>query len=97
MEYNIKFSIFAKNYSLEKLPIKIILLLWLLFFASCVSKKDIVYLQYDEVDTAKVNNDYQLRFKPDDLLQITISSDDLLSVQPFNLPVVTYSTMTNKF
>ena len=57
---------------MEKLPFKIISLLFgLLFFASCVSKKDIVYLQFDEVDTAKVNNDYQLRFKPDDLVQIT--------------------------
>ena len=65
------------------------------FFYSCVSKKDIVYLQFDEVEQEKINNDYQLRFKPDDLLQITVSADDLVSVQPFNLPVVTYSTATN--
>ena len=69
------------------------LAVFVLLLVGCVSKKDIVYLQFDEVDNEKVNNDYQLRFKPDDLLQITVSSDDLLSVQPFNLPVVAYSTV----
>ena len=75
---------------------KRILLLFLLAFITkaCVSKKDIVYLQFDEVNQEKVTNDYQLRFKPDDLLQITVSADDLVSVQPFNLPVVAYSTVT---
>ena len=58
----------------------------------CVSKKDIVYLQFDEVEQEKINNDYQLRFKPDDLLQITVSADDIISVQPFNLPAVNFTT-----
>ena len=89
------YAIFAQNNFMKKIPFKMAVLFGFLFFASCVSKKDIVYLQFDEMDIAQVNNDYQLRFKPDDLVQITVSSDDLLSVQPFNLPVVAFSSITN--
>lgn len=67
----------------------------MVFNLSCISKKDIVYFQNDEIENYKSSNDYKLRFKPDDLLQITISSEDLLSVQPFNLPVVAYTTVKN--
>ena len=80
---------------MKKLFYKNFLLLFVISFCSCVSKKDIVYLQFDELDSSKVNNNYQLRFKADDLLQITVSSDDLVSVQPFNLPVVAYLSTTN--
>ena len=59
-----------------------------IIFQSCGTRKEIVYFQFDEVDQNKVNNDYQLRFRPDDLLEILISSDDLKAAQPFNLPVV---------
>lgn len=59
-------------------------------FESCISKKDIVYLQFDTIDENKINNDYQLRFKPDDLLQIVVSAENLESVLPFNLPVVAF-------
>jgi polysaccharide export outer membrane protein len=63
----------------------------LLFLSSCVSKKDLIYLQYDEIDQSKVSNDYQLTFKPDDLLQIIISSKDVKAALPFNLPVLASS------
>ena len=66
----------------------------LLMFIQCVSKKDIVYLQYDEADTKNISNDYQLKFKPDDMLQIVVSADNLESVLPFNLPVVAFQTTT---
>jgi polysaccharide biosynthesis/export protein len=66
-----------------------------LFFASCASKKDLIYLQFDEVDQTKVNNDYQLTFKPDDLLQIIISSKDLKASFPFNLPVFANSASSS--
>jgi polysaccharide export outer membrane protein len=75
---------------------KCFVLLIVILIQSCASRKDIVMLQMGNIDQAKVNNDYQLKFKPDDLLQITVSSDDLISVQPFNLPVVSFSTTTNK-
>lgn len=80
---------------MKKLPLKISILLIFIFFTSCISKKQVVLLQFDEMDTININNNYQLRFKPDDLLQITVSSDDLISVQPFNLPVVAFTAINN--
>ena len=72
----------------------IILVLILIGASSCVSKKDIVYFSKDQLSES-TNNNYSLVLKPDDLLQITVSSDDIESAQPFNLPVVTFSASTN--
>lgn len=66
----------------------------LLFLSSCVSKKKITRFQYDEINQSLVSNDYKTVFKPDDLLQITISAQDLKSVAPFNLPAVNLSATT---
>jgi len=63
--------------------------------SSCVSKKDITYFQNDKIDQAKVSNSYKTIFKPDDLLQITISALDFEAAKPFNLPAVNFSTTTN--
>lgn len=75
---------------------KIILLCVILSFVmtSCVSKKRITRFQYDEIDQSLVSNDYKTVFKPDDLLQITISARDLKSVAPFNLPAVNFLATT---
>lgn len=70
-------------------------LLFLLVLSSCVSKKDIIYFQNDEIDQAKVSNSYVTIIKPDDLLQITITALDTDAVKPFNLAAVTYSTSSN--
>ena len=67
----------------------------MVLFANCVSKKDIVYFQFDEIDQTKVSNKYVTFFKPDDLLEITISAKDVDAVRPFNLSAVTYSTSSN--
>jgi len=64
-------------------------------FSSCVSRKDIVYFQNDNIDQAKVSNSYKTVIKPDDLLQITITALDIEAVRPFNLAAVTYSTSSN--
>lgn len=74
---------------------KILFLFTLCLFASCVSRKDIVYFQNDQIDQTKVYNSYKTVFKADDLLQINISAADLDAVKPFNLSAVTYSTTTN--
>tara|TARA_R110001606_G_scaffold33257_1_gene99554 strand:+ start:304 stop:1080 length:777 start_codon:yes stop_codon:yes gene_type:complete len=66
-----------------------------LLLTNCVSKKDIVYFQFDEIDQSKVSNKYVTFFKPDDLLEITISAKDVEAVKPFNLSAVTYSTSSN--
>ncbi len=73
----------------------ILLLSFSLILSACVSKKKIVYFQNDTVNQTKVSNSYKTIFKPDDLLQITISALDLDAVKPFNLPAVTYATTTN--
>tara|TARA_R110001606_G_scaffold24223_2_gene80419 strand:- start:870 stop:1646 length:777 start_codon:yes stop_codon:yes gene_type:complete len=65
------------------------------FLSNCVSKKDIIYFQFDEIDQSKVSNKYVTFFKPDDLLEITISAKDVDAVRPFNLSAVTYSTSSN--
>ncbi|CAL2088207.1 Polysaccharide export outer membrane protein [Tenacibaculum sp. 190524A02b] len=74
---------------------KIVLVFTLAILSSCVSKKEIVYFQNDQIEQAKISNSFKTIFKPDDLLQITISALDLDAVKPFNLPAVTYNTATN--
>ena len=77
--------------------IRIITVFFLLVIvmSSCVSNKDIAYFQFDEIEQSEVNNKFETIFKPDDLLQITISSDNIEATRPFNLPAVTYATTTN--
>ena len=60
-------------------------------FYSCTSPKNIVYFQKDSINQEIVNNDYKTIFKPDDLLLITVSSKDIESALPFNLPIITES------
>lgn len=67
--------------------LKIILGLILLTITSCVSKKDIVYFQDNEVNQSQISNTYKTIFKPNDLLEIIVSALDLDAVQPFNLSV----------
>lgn len=73
----------------------IIALVSVLLISSCVSKKEIIYFQNDEIDQSKVSNSYKTIIKPDDLLQINITAQDLKAVQPFNLAAVSYATSTN--
>ena len=75
---------------------KILFILFLFItLTSCVSNKKIAYLQNDVIDQSKISNVYKTIFKPDDLLQITISSDDTESVRSFNLPSVVFSSTSN--
>ena len=67
----------------------------IILFASCVSKKDIIYFQNDEINQNEVSNSYKTIIKPDDVLQITITALDIEAVRPFNLAAVTYSTTSN--
>ena len=75
---------------------KVILLVLIIGLSSCVSKKDITYFQYDEIEQASVSNSYQTVFKPDDLLQITISAVDFETVKSFNLPAVSFASTTDR-
>ena len=69
-----------------------LIFLLIMGLSSCVSKKNITYFQFDEIEQSKVSNKFETVFKPDDLLQITISSDDVEATLPFNLPAVTFGT-----
>ena len=73
-----------------------LLLLFSIVITSCVSRKNIVYFQNDEIDQSKVYNSYTTIFKADDQLQITISAADLDAVKPFNLSSVSYATTSNR-
>jgi polysaccharide export outer membrane protein len=72
-----------------------IIVFLMICFSSCVSNKKIAYFQFDEIDQENISNVYKTVFKADDLLQITIASDDLEAVKPFNLPSVAFSAATN--
>ncbi len=72
--------------------IKILVISCLVLTTSCVSKKNITYFQNALVDQSKVSNSYKTVYKPDDLLQINISSIDMEAVMPFNL----YSSTTTE-
>ena len=63
--------------------------------SSCVSNKKIAYFQFDTIDQDNVSNVYKTVFKPDDLLQITVASEDIEAVMPFNLPAVAFSAANN--
>jgi len=72
-----------------------LLVILILQFSSCVSKKDIIYFQNDEIDQMKVSNSYRTIIKPDDLLQISITALDAEAVKPFNLGVVNFAATSN--
>ena len=73
--------------------IKILLLSFII--SSCVSNKKIAYYQFDTIEQEKISNKYKTVFKADDLLQITISAQNIEAVKPFNLPAVVFSATTN--
>jgi len=71
------------------------LILTLVIITSCVSQKDVIYFQTDQTDKTALLNEYKTRIKPDDLLFITISSQDVDAVKPFNISAVTYETTSD--
>lgn len=61
---------------------------------SCKSSKDVAYFQDEVLSnlTSQTNNNFQIRFKPDDLLTIDVSALDPDAARPFNLPAVSYNS-----
>ena len=65
-----------------------------MLFASCVTHKDITYLQDMPHDTSvQLDNSYEARIHPNDELTIYITSDDREAADPFNLQS-TYNSRT---
>lgn len=66
----------------------ILLIVCLMF--GCASPKKVIYFQ--DIATSSEENieqDYALRFQPDDRIGITVNSKDMELAFPFNLPVIT--------
>jgi polysaccharide export outer membrane protein len=65
------------------------ILVSIIFLNSCASRQDIVYFQ-DEPLTSEMTftNNYEIKFKPSDLLTIDISAQDPEAVAPFLLTPV---------
>lgn len=72
-----------------------LLLFLLLQFGACVSKKDIIYFQNDKINQLQVSNSFKTIIKPDDLLQIVITAQDIEAVRAFNLGMVNFSATNN--
>lgn len=62
-----------------------------LLFNSCGSSKDIAYFQDEPITGSTKLPDFEIRFKPDDLLTIDVSAIDPEAAKPFNLPAVSYN------
>lgn len=72
---------------------KILLVLTVVLFGSCVSKQEIVYFQDEPLkEEMKISNNYAVNFKPADLLTIDISAQDPEAVRPFLLTPVAQNT-----
>lgn len=64
---------------------KFAILTILFLLTSCVSKKDILYLQDLQDSLPKQEQSYDTTIKDDDLLRIFVSSENMLAVQDFNM------------
>lgn len=60
-----------------------------LFFVSCASKKDLLYLQnVEEIDNMQGSLSYEPKLQKDDLLSIIVAADQPELTIPFNLPQI---------
>lgn len=79
-----------------KTRILLISILAIILATSCASRKDLVYFQDEPIGDGLLDSTpQQLIYKPDDMLNISVSAADNLAAQPFNLPVVTFSDDVN--
>ena len=71
----------------------VIPILALIFISSCASREEIAYFQDEPIQNGieNLNANFEIRFKPDDLLTIDVSALDPEVAKPFNLPAVSYN------
>ncbi|WP_435413310.1 polysaccharide biosynthesis/export family protein [Psychroserpens mesophilus] len=73
----------------------LILVVTLVLLSSCGSRKELVYFQDEPITSdnqSELSNDFDIRYKPNDLLTIDVSAEVSESVAAFNLPAVSYDT-----
>ena len=76
---------------------KLLALIGLILASSCTSYKKFPYLQNSrEIDTTIVNELYDARIQPKDMLTITVSSENHEAAIPFNLTVATTASANTR-
>lgn len=82
-------KMFKMNLLNSKLFSKLLLFFIIVALTSCASREEIIYFQDEPLTTEMTpNNNYTIKFKPDDMLTIDISALDPEAVQPFLLTPV---------
>ncbi|OUS02958.1 sugar transporter [Flavobacteriales bacterium 33_180_T64] len=74
---------------------RLMLLFSLVILSSCGTRKDIIYFQDEPItnqNLSELNNNFEIKYKPDDILTIDVSAQVIESVAAFNLPAVAYDT-----
>lgn len=81
------------NQKLKHTVKRISAIICVVLFTSCGSKKDLVYFQDEPLTSdSKLDNNFELIYKPNDILTIDVSAQVTESVAAFNLPAVAYNT-----
>ena len=74
---------------------RFLLLIALVILSSCGSKKDLIYFQDEPITNqslSELDNNFEIKYKPNDILTIDVSAEVIESVAAFNLPAVAYNT-----
>ncbi len=74
----------------------LIILSSIIILTSCGSRKDLVYFQDEPItdqSLSELDNNFEIRYKPNDILTIDVTSQNIESVLPFNLPAISYNTV----
>ncbi|PQJ18531.1 MULTISPECIES: polysaccharide biosynthesis/export family protein [Nonlabens] len=79
---------------IAKLKSLILLLVLSALSFSCTTRKQIVYVQDINENLPVENNNYEVTIKPDDLLRITVTTDDMTTAQQYNkfVPAINQNT-----
>ncbi|TYA58932.1 polysaccharide biosynthesis/export family protein [Formosa maritima] len=71
---------------------KVLLITIITFLSSCTSSKEIIYFQDEPLSSLNATEiNFDIKYKPNDLLTINVSALDPATVEPFNLPVIANS------
>jgi polysaccharide export outer membrane protein len=86
------------NQHLKFISKSLLIVLCIVLFASCGSRKNLVYFQDEPIsdqNLSELNNNYEIRYKSNDILTIDVSALNPETVSAFNLPAVGFDTSNN--
>ena len=75
--------------------LKLLVVFVFIIASSCGSRKDYVYFQDEPITNeslSQLDNNHEIKYKPNDILTIDVSAEVFESVAAFNLPAVAYNT-----